>query len=170
MNSDAKLFTSNSFDETDANPPHSPGRLGYRSIPSAVQRPSSNDEDLLPDSVLHDNSSDVFQREDSATSLHSNESNESSDSKKNISNHLENSPSITSSGYHSDEIHTNDAVTVNGVNNSHRVLDESTIPTSPSTSTLTASPSASTSSVSTYDATRYEDKTSSETTLPTAVS
>jgi hypothetical protein len=150
------MYTSNSFDEMDANPPQSPGRLGYRSIPPAVQRPSSRGEELVPDSSLHDrvtDSSDVFQRENSATSLHSNDSSESLEDKKN----LVNSPSITSSGYHSDEIHTTDTVTVNGDNSPPRVPVQTTLP---------ASPSVSTSSVSAYDATRYQDETSRKATLP----
>ena len=151
------------MDEPDANPPHSPGRLGYRSIPPAVQRQSNREENLAPDSSLRDSvsenpGSDVFQRENSTTSLHSNDSSESLEGKKiNLGNHLENSPSITSSGYHSDEIHTGDTVTVNGDNSPARVSSESTLP---------ASPSMSTTSVSTYDATRYQDETSSEATLP----
>ncbi|CAB4013973.1 CLIP-associating 1-like isoform X2 [Paramuricea clavata] len=159
VNSDAKVFTSNSFDEAEANPPHSPGRLGYRSIPPAVQRQPNREEDLAPDSTLHDSvrgnsTSDIFQRENSTTSLHSNDSSDSIEGKKNLVNH-ENSPSITSSGYHSDEIHTGDAVTVNGDNSPPSVSGESTLPASPSTS-----------NVSTYDAKRYQDQTSSEATLP----
>ena len=66
---------------------------------------------------------------------------------------MENSPSITSSGYHSDELHASETVGVNGGNSPSRVLGP-------------ASPSLSTSSVSGYDATRYQDETSSEATLP----
>ena len=160
VNSNAKLYTSNSFDETDVNPPQSPGRLGYRSIPPAVQRHSNRVEDLLLDSSLHNSvadSSDVFQRANSTSSLHSNDSSESLEGKKNLGNHLENSPSITSSGYHSDDIHTSDPVTVNGDNSPPRVPVESTLPPSPSMSA---------SSVSAYDATRYQDETTNEATLP----
>ena len=66
---------------------------------------------------------------------------------------MENSPSITSSGYHSDELHASETVGVNGGNSPPRVLGP-------------ASPSLSTSSVSGYDATRYQDETLSEATLP----
>lgn len=170
VNSDAKVFVSNSFDETDTNPaPNSPGRLGYRSIPHPVQRPPSRDgesalDPSLPDSrsLVRENSlPEVFQREGSTTSLHSNDSSESLDgSKKNPSNHLQSSPSITSSGYHSDEIHASNSetgiVTVNGNSSPPRVLDVTTLP---------ASPSQTTSSVSSYDASRYQDETSGVATL-----
>ena len=153
-NSNAKLFTSSSLDEADANPPHSPGRLGYRSIPPAVPRQSTKEEELVPGSPLHGNSRpDILQREGSTTSLHSNDSSDSIEGKKIQGNHMENSPSITSSGYHSDEIHASDTAGVNGDNSPPRVSGP-------------ASPSLSTSSVSGYDATRYQDETSTEATLP----
>ncbi|XP_028390905.1 CLIP-associating protein 2-like isoform X3 [Dendronephthya gigantea] len=168
VNKDAKLFTSNSLDEVD-NPPHSPGRLGYRSIPPIVQKQSNREDELAHDSALHDaagddSAPDVFLRENSATSLHSNDSFDSLEGvKRNLNNHAENSPSITSSGYHSDEIHTNEAVTVNGNTSPPRVSG---------VSTLSSSPSHPAHNVSTYDATRYQDKatpeevTSGEPTLP----
>lgn len=153
-NSNAKLFTSSSLDEADANPPHSPGRLGYRSIPPAALRQSPREEELVPDSSLQSNS--ILQREGSTTSLHSNDSSDSLEGKKIQGNHMENSPSITSSGYHSDELHASETVGVNGGNSPPRVLGPASLSLS----------SPSSSSVSGYDATRYQDETSSEATLP----
>ena len=159
VNKDAKLFTSNSLDEVDVNPPHSPGRLGYRSIPPIAQKQSNREDELAQDSALHDatgddSGPDVFLRENSATSLHSNDSSDSLEGvKKNINNHAENSPSITSSGYHSDEVHANDAVTVNGNNSPPRVSGGPT---------LSFSPSHPAPNVSTYDATRYQDRATPE--------
>lgn len=159
MNNDAKLFKSNTLDEGDVS--HSPGRLGYRSIPHGSQR-QSNKEELasdsgLPDRLRNNSDLDVFQRENSATSLHSSDSSESLEGKKNQGNQVENSPSITSSGYHSDEIHHTESLPVIGDNTPPRCSVDSALP---------ASPSMPSNSVHAYDATRYQDETSSPTPLP----
>ncbi|XP_046864639.1 CLIP-associating protein 1-like isoform X2 [Xenia sp. Carnegie-2017] len=148
VDNDPRAYISKS-DVSNAKPPSSPGRLGYRSIPLAAPRHSSNGDDPVASVDVVSNALSPLQREDSATSLRSNESSESLEGKKACGNPPENSPSITSSGYHSDEIHTNDTV----INNSsrHVLHSEPKLPTSPSFSV---------SKNTEYDASRYQDETS----------
>ncbi|XP_046860667.1 CLIP-associating protein 1-like isoform X1 [Xenia sp. Carnegie-2017] len=148
VDNDPRAYTSKS-DVSNAKPPSSPGRLGYRSIPLAAPRHSSNGDDPVASVDVVSNELSPLQREDSATSLRSNESSESLEGKKACGNPPENSPSITSSGYHSDEIHTNDTV----INNSSRHVLHSE-------PKLPISPSFSVSKNTEYDASRYQDETS----------
>lgn len=171
VNSDVKLFTSNSsYDEPDTNPPNSPGRLGYRSIPSGGSRQSSMESDFPPDTSSREtpsltklnSESDVFERENSAASLRSNDSSESLEVGKGHSGaRLGNSPSITSSGYHSDDLHTAVSdpyvVAVNG-NNSPSRLGSSSLSNS-----LASSPSRCAVSTQRYDPKHYQDENNDKT-------
>ena len=160
-----KLFTSDncSYSEADVNPSTRPGRLGYRSIPPGFNRKTSKEGDWTPDT---NSESDAFKREGSATSLCSNDSLESLEAAKAsfFGTCLDNSPSMTSSGYHSDDLPASNSetgvVAVNGDNSPFRAGPSAIA------NTVATSPSLSVSNTQKYDPKHYQDENNKHSSTP----